>query len=87
MEVISHLRGGGYLGVLPHKIFGLNCVKSYYFRQNKHENGTFMEARDSVYDGRRANPFLNFEVKRIFQICTLCIILASGASQKKIEIR
>ena len=57
MEVISQLRGGGGLGVLPQKIFGLNCVKSYYFSQNKHGNGTFMEAKDSVYDGRRANPF------------------------------
>ena len=49
--------GGGGLGVFPPKIFCLSCVKSYYFRQNKHGNCTFMEARDSVYDGRRANPF------------------------------
>ena len=37
----------------------------------------------SVYDGRRDNP-LNLEVIRIFQIFILCIILASGASQKKL---
>ena len=43
-----------------------------------------MIARDSVYDGSRDNP-LNLEVIRIFQIFTLCtcIILSSGASQKK----
>ena len=40
-----------------------------------------MEARDSVYDGKR--PFLNFEVIRIFQIFKLCILLASEVGQKK----
>ena len=30
--------GGGVLGVLPQKLFGLNGVKSCHFRQNKHGN-------------------------------------------------
>ena len=48
----------GDFGVLPQKIFGLNGVKSCNFRRNKHGNSTFInKARDSVYDGRRDNPF------------------------------
>ena len=72
----------GGLGVLPRQFFGLNGVKSCNFKQNKHGNGTFMKARDSVYEGRRDNSF-SLEVIRICQIFILCIILASGASQKK----
>ena len=49
--------GGGGSGVLPREIFGLNCVQSCNFWQNKHGTGTFMEAKDSVYDKRSANPF------------------------------
>ena len=48
----------GDFRVLPQKIFGLNGVKSCNFRRNKHGNSTFInKARDSVYDGRRDNPF------------------------------
>ena len=39
--------GGGGLGVLPRKNFGLNGVKSCNFRQNKLGNGTFIKARDN----------------------------------------
>ena len=60
-------QGGGGLGVLPQKYFGLNGVKSCNFRQNKHGNGTFMKARDSVYDGRRGNP-LNLDFSNIYII-------------------
>ena len=80
--MVSHRGGGGSWGPPAEKI-GLNDVKSCNFRKNKHGNGTFMNARDSVYDGRRDNP-LNLEMIRIFQIFTLFIILASGASQKKL---
>ena len=58
------LGGGGILRNLPRIIFGLNGVKSCYFRQYKHGNGTFIKVRDSVYEGRD-NP-LNLEVIRIF---------------------
>ena len=52
-SVLSRQTRGGGLGVLPLKKIGLNGVKLCNFRQNKHGNGTFMKARDSVYDGRR----------------------------------
>ena len=60
--------GGGASS--PRIFLGLNGVKSCSFRHNKYGNGTFMIARDSVYDGSRDNP-LNLEVIRIFQIFTL----------------
>ena len=47
--------GGGGVWGPPPEIFGLNCVKSCNIRQNKHGNGTFMDVKDSVYDGKRAN--------------------------------
>ena len=77
------VRGGGVSGGLPpvpppQKMFGENGVKTCYFRQNKHGNGTFLKFRDSVYDGRRDNP-LSLEVIRVEQIFTK---LASGASHK-----
>ena len=53
--MISQRERRGGQGVLPQKNFGLNCVKSFNFIQNKHGNDTFMEARDNVYDRRRAN--------------------------------
>ena len=51
-----HISGRGVLGNLPQIIFGLNGVKSCNFRQYRHGNGTFMKARDSMYEGKR-EPF------------------------------
>ena len=42
-----------------------------------------MKPRDRVYDNLGKGTW-NLEVIRIFQIFTLCIILASEASQKKL---
>ena len=67
---MAHWGGGGVLGNLSQIIFGLNGVKSCNFRQYEHGNGTFMKARDSVYDGRRDNP-LNLELILFFYIYTL----------------
>ena len=65
--------GGGVFWGTPLDNFWLNGVKSCNFRQYKHGNGTFMKARDSVYEGGRDNP-LNLEVMRIFLIFTLCLL-------------
>ena len=57
----SDITGSGgvfFSGVLPQKNFCLNGVKSCNIRRNKRGNSTFInKARDSVYDGRRDNPF------------------------------
>ena len=41
-------------GVLPQKIFGVNCVKSCNFRHTRHENALSqnpgLKARDPVYE-------------------------------------
>ena len=75
-------RGG--LGVLPQKIFGFNSVKSCNFR---HGNGTFVKARDSMYDRRRDNP-LTLEVIRIFlNIYTLYNTGERSEQEKDIKIR
>ena len=69
VKCVSDVTVGGGLGVLPQIFFGFNAVKLCNFRQNKHGNGTFMKARDSMYEGRGANP-LNLKVIRIFEIFT-----------------
>ena len=82
--VISEWGGGGVMGVLPKKNFALNVVKLCNFRQNKHGNAlSFLgKARNGMYDDLGEGT-LNLEVNGIFQRFTLCIILASEASQKK----
>ena len=65
-------------------MFGLNGVKSCNFRQYKHGNGTFMKARDSVYDGIRDNPF-NVEVIRIFFFLNIYTMYNTGERNKPEE--
>ena len=61
--------------VPPPENFWLKLCKSCNFskKKNKHRNVTFMEARESVYYGRKDTPFLNMKVIRFFQIYILCI--------------
>ena len=60
-------------------------VKSSNFRQIKHGNGTFMKARDSVYDRRMDNP-LNLD-ELYFQVFTLCKTGERSEPEKIIKIR
>ena len=57
---MSYFGGGGGSGSIV-----LNGVQSCNFRQNKRRDYTFMNAMDSVYDGRRDNPW-NLEMIWIF---------------------
>ena len=81
---MSELGGGGGLGVLPQKIFGLYSVKSRNFRQNKHGNALSWKTGIlcmTIWEKELGT--WNLEVIMIFQTFILCTILASEASQKK----
>ena len=56
------VEGGGP----PPENFWFKWCKTCNFSRNKHGNGTFTKARDSVYDGRRDNSS-KLEVIRICQ--------------------
>ena len=72
--------GGG--GGPPHKFSGLNGVKSCVLDKIIIEMALSWKPAIVCMEDERIT-ILNLEVIRIFQIFTLCIILASGASQKK----
>ena len=75
--------GGGGAGVLPQKFLVLNGVKSCVLDKINIEMARSWKPAIVCMTGERIT-ILNLEVIRIFQIFTLCIILASGESQKKI---